>query len=85
MTKEYEGFWIDSASTSMGHESGQVDAAGKVWTMTGQMTDPQSGQPMEKRSVITLEDNDHNSLEMFFKGPDGNEVKAMEIRYARTT
>ena len=69
----------------MQHEAGQVDAAGKVWTMTGQMTDPQSGQPMEERSVITLEDNDHNSLEMFFKCPDGNEVKAMEIRYARVT
>ena len=85
VTNEYEGFWIDSASTFMQNETGQVDASGKVWTMTGQMTDPQTGQPMQKRSITTLEDRDHHCIEMFFKGPDGNEFKAMEISYSRTT
>jgi len=82
-TKKYEGFWIDSASTFMQHDSGDLDASGKVWTMIGEMVDPQSGGSLRKRSVITLKDNDHHQLEMFFKGPDGKESKAMEIRYAR--
>ena len=83
VTEKYEGFWIDSASPFMQNESGDIDQSGKVWTMIGQMTDPQSGQPMQKRSVITLEDDDHHRMEMFFQGPDGKESKAMVIEYTR--
>jgi len=80
---KYEGFWIDTACTFMQTESGDVDASGKVWTMCGEMVDPQSGKNLKKRSVITLIDIDHNSMEMFFVMPDGNESKGMEIQYAR--
>lgn len=82
-SKQYEGFWIDNASTTMQTETGDVDADGKVWTMTSDVVCPQTGQPMKKRSVITLIDNDHNRIEMFFTGSDGNEMKAMEINYTR--
>ncbi len=82
-TKKYEGFWIDTASTAIQTETGDVDGAGKVWTMVGEMIDPQSGRPMKKRSVITLKDNDHHSMEMFFTTPDGTEAKGMEIQYVR--
>ena len=72
-TKKYEGFWIDTASTMMQNESGDVDASGKVWTM----------RSTQKKSVITLTDRDHHSMEMFFKDSDGNEIKGMEIKYIR--
>ncbi len=81
---KYEGFWVDNASTLMQIESGDVDAAGKVWTMTGEMPDPQSGQTITKRSVIKLHDDDHHTLEMFFV-KDGHEFRAMEIRYRRSS
>lgn len=81
--KKYEGFWIDSASTLMQTESGDVDKNGSVWTMRGEMIDPQTGGKLKKRSIITLEDNDHHSMEMYFTTPDGTESKAMEIRYER--
>jgi hypothetical protein len=80
---KYEGFWIDSVSPFMQTEAGDVDAAGKVWTMIGEMTNPQTGQPMRKRSVITLVDRDHHTIDMYFSTPDGGELKAMTIRYAR--
>lgn len=80
---KYEGFWIDSVSPVMQTESGDVDADGRVWTMVGSMSNPETGQPMQKRSVITLQDNDHHKIEMYFSGPDGNEFKAMEINYVR--
>lgn len=83
--EKYEGFWIDSASTIMQHDAGDVDASGKVWTMLGEMMCPQTKDPMKKRSVITLKDNDHHSTEMFFTGPDGKENKAMEIQYERAS
>lgn len=82
-TQQYEGFWIDNASTHMQMEHGKVDAGGKVWEMHSEVTCPQTGQQMKKRSLITLIDEDHNKIEMFFTGADGNEMKAMEIIYSR--
>jgi hypothetical protein len=84
-TKEFEGFWIDTASTVMQVESGQVDAAGREWNMTGEMTCVQTGDTFKKRTVIKLIDDDHHSLEAYFTGPDGNEMKAMEIQYERVS
>ena len=83
IAKCYEGLWIDSASTFMQLEKGSVDAAGKVWNMKGEMTDPMSGGTMTKRSVITLKDKDHHQMELYFAKPDGGEAKVMEIKYAR--
>lgn len=82
-SKKYEGFWIDNASTTMQMETGEVDAGGKIWTMYSEVTCPQTGVLMKKRSVITLIDNDHNKIEMYFTMADGSEMKAMEINYVR--
>lgn len=82
VSKRWEGVWVDNASTMMQVESGELDDSGKVWTMTGEMTDPESGGTLIKRSVITLEDDDHHRMEMFFSR-DGQESRAMEIRYTR--
>ncbi len=81
--KRFEGLWIDNASTMMMTEQGQVDATGKVWEMVGQMTDPGSGQPMRKRSVTTVHDDNSHTMEMFFQVGDGPEMKNMEINYKR--
>ena len=81
MAKRFEGYWIDNASTVMQFETGSVDESGKIWTMTSEMVDPQGGT-MAKRSVITLKDQDHNSIESFFT-KKGQEFKAMEIQYSR--
>ncbi len=81
--QRFEGFWIDNASTIMQNETGQVDQRGKVWTMQGQMICPGTGESMKKRSVISLIDNDHNKIEMYFTMPNGNEMKSMEIEYER--
>lgn len=78
----WEGFWIDTASTVMQIERGEHDAEAGVWTMRGEMTNPQTGQPVSKRSVITLIDDDHHRMEMYFESP-GGEAKGMEIRYER--
>ncbi len=72
-TGKYEGFWIDNASTIMQVDKGDVDDSGKRWEMKGEM----------KRSVITLDDEDHHSIEMFFTRGD-QESKEMEIRYTRS-
>ncbi len=80
--KRWEGFWIDSASTMMTVEHGQLDSTGKVWTMTSECTNPSTGQPMARRSVITLSGDDHHTMEMYVSTPQG-EMKSMEIEYQR--
>jgi len=80
-TQQYEGFWIDTASTVMQNEKGTVDDSGKVWTMSGEMVGP-DGEASTKRSVITLMDDDHHQMEMFFTKGD-QEFKGMEIQYVR--
>ena len=80
----FEGFWIDTATTMMQTESGAVDESGKVWEMFSEVTCPQSHQTMEKRTVLTVIDNDHHKMEMYFKSPEG-EMKGMEINYTRAS
>ncbi len=83
ITGRYEGLWIDTMGTGMMSDVGDCDGAGKVWTMQGEAEFPAAGQKMTKRSVITVHDHDHHTMEMFFTGPDGNEFKSMEIEYTR--
>ena len=83
--KRWEGFWIDTATTAMQREHGDVDESGTVWTMASPPTvHPGTGQEMTKTSIIRLHDEDHHTLEMHFKTPDG-EFKGMEIKYSRRT
>jgi len=79
----FEGFWIDNASTIMQFEHGQANESGSVWTMTGDMVCPGTTDPMKKRSVITLIDDDHHKLEMYFTTAGQPEMKTMEIDYER--
>ena len=82
VSKKYEGVWVDNASNVMQVDTGAVDEAGKVWTMQGEIPCPQTGKMMTKRTIITLADNDHHKMEMFFL-TDGQEMKGMEISYER--
>ena len=82
VTGQFEGFWIDTASTMMQTEKGGVDGSGRVWTMVGIMPNPQTGEDIVKKSVISLHDDDHHSMAMYFETPEG-ESKGMEIAYAR--
>lgn len=81
--KVYQGFWIDNASSTMQFETGTVDASGKVWTMNSRLINPQTGEAMTKRSVITLVDDDHHLMESYFADGSGAEFKAMEVSYTR--
>lgn len=80
--KRWEGFWIDTMSPMMQTEHGTHDEAKGQWTMVGQMTDPGTGKPLMKRSVITKHGEDRHTLEMYFSTPEG-EKKGMEISYTR--
>jgi len=81
--RKYEGFWIDTASSTMLHESGDVDESGTIWTMHSSATNPETGDVMTKRSVIRLIDNDHHIMELFLSVDGRPEFRNMEIQYTR--
>lgn len=83
-SQQYEGFWIDNASTAMQLQMGSVDESGTVWTMLSKFIAPPNGVEMDRRSVITLIDDNHHTMENFITTPSGEEFKNMEIRYQRT-
>lgn len=81
--ERYEGVWVDNASTMMMTDVGQVDETGRTWEMCGEMTCPMTRAPSRRRSVIRLIDENTHVMEMYHTGPDGTEVKSMEITYTR--
>ncbi len=79
--KKYWNFWIDDMSTGCLITKGTCD--GDVMTTEGEMVDPGTGKPAKVKQVATKVDKDHEKFEMFCPGPDGKEMKVMEIMYTR--
>ncbi len=79
----YEGFWIDNASSMMQLETGTVDSSGKIWEMHSSVKVPPHGEPQNRLSRITLIDANRHKMESFFTAPGGRLAKGMEIDYER--
>ena len=82
--KVYEGFWIDTASSAMQTESGNVDESGRIWTMQSKAVHPHTGGTLLRKSIIRLIDDNHYSTDSFFTGVGQAEFKEMEIQFVRT-
>ena len=82
-TKKFESVWMDNAGTMMLIQTGTLSADQKTLTMTGSMADPVSGKPGKVREVQTSIDENTSRLEMFSTGPDGKEIKTLQIDYTR--
>lgn len=82
-SQQFEGFWIDSASSSMQMETGTVDETGKVFEMNSEFVMPGSDIKMKKRSVFTVVSPDSNTMESFITPPGADEMMNMRIEYTR--
>jgi hypothetical protein len=77
--KQYVASWVDNMGTGIMHSTGTCDDAVKVCTYLAEMWDPMSGKKITSKSVITwMDDNDFKN-EFYGPGPDGKEMKTMEI------
>ena len=84
MTREYEATWIDNMSTGIMFMTGKADAAGKVFTFTGESADPmQPGKKKRMREVTTFNSADKHTSEFYEAGPNGKEYNSMTIVYTR--
>ncbi len=80
--KKYTAMWVDNLTTSISTSLGTADESGNVLTFTKEDVDPVSGKKVKGRDVVNLAP-DKNTMEMYKEGPDGKEMKVMEIIFTR--
>lgn len=83
--KVFISSWLDNMGTGMMVLQGPWDEATKSMTLKGKMVDPGMGDgtEMDIKEIFKVIDNDHQTMEMYGNGPDGKEMKMMEIKYTR--
>lgn len=85
-TKKYVSTWCDNWSTGIMVMTGTYDAASKTYTSEGDMAMPgPDGQVMQMkhRQIVKVISDDKHTMEMHGPGPDGKDMKFMEITYTR--
>jgi len=81
---EYTAAWLDNMNTGITRASGQFDPGTKQYTESGTFSCPLTGEKDRRfRGEWKVIDNDSLSYTMYNPGPDGKEVKGMEISYKR--
>lgn len=81
--KVFISTWIDNMGTGLMVLEGPWDSTSKTITLKGKMVDPSVGKEVDVRETFRIVDNDNHVMEMFGTGPDGKEMKTMEIKYRR--
>jgi len=81
--KKWTNGWVDDMSTGTMYAEGDADESGKTITLTAEMYCPQTKGLMKVREITKFVDDDHMTYEMHMPGPDGKEMKCMEINYTR--
>lgn len=79
----YQSIWIDSMSTGVMTAEGTGDPDARAIDSTGQEPDPASNAYKPYRSIEKQLDDNTRRLETFETGPDGKELKVMELFYTR--
>jgi hypothetical protein len=83
LKQEYCGIWMDNMSTSIMYYAGSFDKDQGKLTCHGDGIDPMSGQTYTSRMVTKFVSDNEHVWEMYSPGPDGKEVKWVEITYVR--
>ncbi len=81
--KQFVGSWVDSMGTGIMTSTGTVDATGKVFTSTGLESDAMTGKDKTTKMIDKVESDKKRTSEFWAKGPDGKEMKTMELTYTR--
>jgi hypothetical protein len=81
--KKYFEIKMDNAETGVLHTEGTISPDEKTITNIGDRTDPMSGQSQRLRTVTTITDKDHFTVEWFLTGDDGKEQKTVTMIHTR--
>jgi hypothetical protein len=77
-------FKLDSMDTGALFNEGASSDDGKVITLEGERTDPATGKTGKLRTVTTIEDPDHYTLEWFLIDADGKAEKGVTLKHTRS-
>jgi len=80
--KMHVATWADTMSTKIMIFEGKYDSSGKKLTMYADISTP-DGRTMKFRSVSEHVSDDEVKFEMYRTGPDGEEMKGLELIYKR--
>jgi hypothetical protein len=83
VTGKYWGTWVDSMSTGIMVSEGTCDEAKGTCSFMGTMNDPMTKKPSTVRMTVRQQDAKTEIFEMYGPGPDGKEMKMMEIAYTK--
>ncbi|OMP30854.1 DUF1579 domain-containing protein [Mangrovimonas sp. DI 80] len=81
--KKFVSSWIDNMGSGIMYMEGDYDPDKKILTLEGSMIDPATGKDTWIREVLTYNNNDSHTFEMFVL-KDGKQIKNMEIVYTRS-
>jgi Protein of unknown function (DUF1579) len=81
--KKFVELKMDSMDTGVMHNEGTISNDGKVITCKGERIDQTNGELVKIRTVTTIEDADHFTLEWFLTKGDGKEERAVVLNHTR--
>jgi hypothetical protein len=81
--KQFQAVWVDTMGTGLGIATGSLDPTGKILTSKMTFMDPRTGKEGSMRTVLKIVDEKTHVFEVFEPGPDGKEVKTMEMTYRK--
>jgi hypothetical protein len=81
--KIFQNAWVDNMGTGIMMLEGTWDDATHSLTLTGKSYDPMAGKDIQMKEIITIQDDDHHMMEMYYTDKDGKEIKSMEIHLTR--
>jgi hypothetical protein len=80
---KYVGTWIDSMSDRITPMEGTYDAKTRTLTVVVDAINPATGEPMKETHVHKYLDDGSREFTMYVPGPDGKDMKMMEVRYTK--
>jgi Protein of unknown function (DUF1579) len=83
VTKKYVASWIDSMGTGIMQSTGTSPDDGTTINWEGTSSDPITGKMLTFHSSMKMVNSNEYHFEMNGPGPDGKEIKMMEIQYMR--
>ena len=74
---------MDNMDTGVLRTEGAISGDGKVITNYGDRTDPVTGKTSKLRTVTTIDDKDHYTVEWYQSGENGKEEKVVTMIHTR--
>jgi hypothetical protein len=82
--KKFIELKMDTMSTSVLHNEGEISADGKVITNVGEAWDPRTRKPYKLRTVYTITDPDHFTLEWYHIEEGVADEKVVTMSHSRS-